>query len=404
MRLRNWLFNEFRKVSVSFGFEEFDTPVLETEELYVRKAGEEITAQLYCFEDKGGRRVALRPELTPSLARLIMQAGKSLPLPAKWFGIGQCWRYERMTRGRRREHYQWNMDIVGVPGVQAEAELLSAMTTFFTNVGLTSEDVGIKVNNRKVLQAVLEKYQTPEELFAPVCVVVDKLEKLPREKIEEELRALGLPQDAVDGLLNSLSLKSLDALRDILGADNLAMQELESLFALAAAYGYSDWLEFDASVVRGLAYYTGTVFEAFDRQGVLRAIAGGGRYDKLLSAFGGVDSPMVGFGFGDAVIVELLKERSLLPSPAPTTDDVIVAMGPPHMHLAAAELAARLRGGGRSVDLVLEEKKLKWVFKLADRVSASRLIIVGEEEWSKGMVRVKNLATREEKDLAIADV
>ena len=169
MRVRNWLFGHFREVARAFGFDEFDAPVLETEDLYVRKAGEEITQQLYNFEDKGGRRVALRPELTPSFARLILQQGKSLALPAKWFAVGQCWRYERMTRGRRREHYQWNMDIVGVEGVEAEAELLAAITTFFARLGITSEDVGIKVSSRKVLQAVLARFDVPEESFARPC-------------------------------------------------------------------------------------------------------------------------------------------------------------------------------------------------------------------------------------------
>eukprot|EP00240_Pyramimonas_obovata_P001447 CAMPEP_0118935674 /NCGR_PEP_ID=MMETSP1169-20130426/15770_1 /TAXON_ID=36882 /ORGANISM="Pyramimonas obovata, Strain CCMP722" /LENGTH=496 /DNA_ID=CAMNT_0006878733 /DNA_START=132 /DNA_END=1622 /DNA_ORIENTATION=+ len=404
MRLRNWLFGEFRKVSLAFGFEEFDAPVLESEELYVRKAGEEITGQLYNFEDKGGRRVALRPELTPSLARLILAAGKSLPLPAKWFAIGQCWRYERMTRGRRREHYQWNMDIVGVEGVEAEAELLAAITTFFSNVGITSKDVGIKINNRKVLQAVLEKYDTPEELFAPVCVVVDKLEKIPREKIVEELEALGLGSEAIEGLLNSLTLTSLEDLEAVIGGECEAFAELKRVFELAEAYGYADWLVFDASVVRGLAYYTGTVFEGFDRAGELRAICGGGRYDKLLTAYGGADSPMVGFGFGDAVIVELLKDRGLLPAPAPGVQDVVIGLGGPAMQAHAAQLAAALRAKGRTVDLTLEAKKMKWAFKQAERVAAERLIIVGEDEWAKGLVRVKNLASREEGDVKIEDV
>ena len=192
MRKRNWLFDSFRQTALLFGFEEFDAPVLESEALFTRKAGEEIQGQLYNFSDKGDRRVSLRPELTPSLARLIMQKGKSLAVPAKWFAIGQCWRYERMTRGRRREHYQWNMDIVGVEGVEAEAELLAAITDFFTRLGITAADVGIKVSSRKVLQAVLERFDVPEESFAPVCVVVDKIEKLPREKIVEELAELNL--------------------------------------------------------------------------------------------------------------------------------------------------------------------------------------------------------------------
>ena len=200
MRVRNWLFGHFRDVARSFGFDEFDAPVLETEELYVRKAGEEITQQLYNFEDKGNRRVALRPELTPSFARLILQQGKSLALPAKWFAVGQCWRYERITRGRRREHYQWNMDIWGVPGVTAEAEVLAAVVGFFERVGIDSADVGIKINSREVLAELLAETcgvdQADGARFAATCVLVDKLEKVPAAKLYDDFAALELELEA----------------------------------------------------------------------------------------------------------------------------------------------------------------------------------------------------------------
>lgn len=403
MRLRSWLFQHFREVSRLFAFEEIDFPVLESEELFVRKAGEEITQQLYNFEDKGGRRVALRPELTPSLARLVLQKGKSLSLPLKWFAIGQCWRYERMTRGRRREHYQWNMDIIGISGVEAEAELLSAIVTFFTRLGITASDVGIKISNRKVLQAVLARYSIPDESFAAVCVIVDKIEKLPRSEIENELAALQVPSDAIDGILEALTLKSLDDLEDLVGAESGAVAELKQLFALADGYGFSDWLNFDASVVRGLAYYTGTVFEAFDRERKLRAICGGGRYDRLLSTYGGADTPACGFGFGDAVIIELLKERNLMPELGHVVDDVVLALED-HLKAPAAMVAAHLRNAGRVVDLVLETKRLKWVFKHTERLHAKRLVLLGATEWNRGTLRVKDLNTREESDVTLDDL
>ena len=380
--------------------------MLETEELYVRKAGEEITQQLYNFEDKGNRRVALRPELTPSFARLILQQGKSLALPAKWFAVGQCWRYERMTRGRRREHYQWNMDIVGVEGVEAEAELLAAITTFFARLGITSDDVGLKISSRKVLQAVLARFDVSEENFAPVCVVVDKIDKLPREKVVEELEALGVDASAIDGILAAMELRSIEDLEALLGADADAVAELRRLFSLADAYGYADWLVFDASVVRGLSYYTGVVFEGFDRAGELRAICGGGRYDKLLSALGGEDRPMVGFGFGDAVIMELVNDRGLLPESLKKgdVDDLVFPMSA-ELRPAAMALAARLRASGRAVDLVIEDgKKPKWAFKHAERSGAKRVVLLGEKEWENGMVRVKNLETREEEDVKPEDL
>ncbi|KAG8072447.1 hypothetical protein GUJ93_ZPchr0006g42820 [Zizania palustris] len=216
MRLRTWLFDQFREVSRVMAFEEVDFPVLESEALFIRKAGEEITQQLYNFEDKGGRRVVLRPEITPSLARLVIKQGKSVSLPLKWFTIGQCWRYERMTRGRRREHYQWNMDIFGIPKVRAESELLQAIIILFERLGITSSDVGIRVSSRKVLQAVLNMYSIPEHLFTEVCVIVDKLGKLTREEIEKELISTGLSSEAVQGIIEVLSLKSLPKLEGFL--------------------------------------------------------------------------------------------------------------------------------------------------------------------------------------------
>jgi histidyl-tRNA synthetase len=399
-RLQNWLFSEFEAVSRSFGFEQIDFPVLESEELFVRKAGEEITEQLYNFEDKGGRRVTLRPELTPSLARLALQKGKGLALPAKWFAIGQCWRYERATRGRRREHYQWNMDIIGVPGVEAEAELLAAITTFFSRLGLSSDQVGIKVSSRKVLQQVLAACGVDDANFGPVCVIVDKMEKLPKEKIVEALGNVGLSSEAVDKILGALTIRDVAQLEALLGAENEAVSDLKKLFELAEAYGFADWLVFDASVVRGLAYYTGIVFEGFDRAGQLRAICGGGRYDKLLGTFGGEDQPCAGFGFGDAVIVELLKDNSLLPTLGHKVDDLIVVMDE-SLRTAACTAASKLRAAGRQVDLVLEGgKKMKWAFKQAERCGAARLVLFAPDEWERGQVRVKHLETREEEDVA----
>ncbi|MCO4770448.1 MAG: histidine--tRNA ligase [Deltaproteobacteria bacterium] len=404
MRLRTWLFGHFREVARQFAFEEYDAPVLETEALYVRKAGEEITGQLYNFEDKGGRKVALRPEMTPSLARLVLAKGRSLPMPIRWFSIPQCWRYERMTRGRKREHFQWNMDIFGVPGVAAEAELLAAIATFFGRLGLTSADVGIRVSSRGVLHAVLtEKLGVPDEHFAAVCVLVDKLEKLPREAIEKDLAELGLAGSLVDEIIATLSLRTLDDLGGVLGEEHPVVLDLRSLFSLAEAYGVADWLVFDASVVRGLAYYTGVVFEAFDRGATLRAICGGGRYDRLLSTFGGDDVPACGFGFGDVVIVELLKDKGLLPTLSAAVDDVVFSFSE-DLRPAAMSVAARLRASGRSVDLVLEKKKAKWAFKYADRSGAARMVLVAPDEWERGMVKIKELATGEQREVLLEEL
>lgn len=404
MRLRSWLFDQWRQVAQRYAFSEYDAPVLESESLYTRKAGEDVTQQLYNFVDKGDRSVALRPEMTPSLARMVMAKKGGLGLPLKWFSLPQCWRYERMTRGRRREHFQWNMDIWGVDGVEAEAELLSAMVMFFENVGLSSDDVGIKVNSRMVIGEVLTELGIPEEKFAATCVLVDKLDKVPLDAIQGDLEELGLDRSVVEKLTAVLTNKSVDSIREVLGAESEAVKQLEQLFALCDAYGISDWILFDASVVRGLAYYTGVVFEAFDRKGELRAIAGGGRYDKLLETFGGDPTPACGFGFGDAVIVELLKERDVLPSFESSGFDTVVFAMKPELYSAAIDVATKLRQAGQSVDVVLQKKKTKWVFKHADRLGAKYCAIVAPDEFERGEVSIKNLDLGEQNAVKIDEL
>lgn len=398
LRLRSWLFDQWRTVASRYAFQEYDAPVLESSALYTRKAGEEVTQQLYAFADKGDRPVALRPEMTPSLARMVMAKGgsKGLPMPLKWYSIPQCWRYERMTRGRRREHYQWNMDVWGVSGVEAEAELLSAMVAFFQNVGLTAADVGVKINSRLVIGEVLTELGIPESKFAATCVLVDKLEKVPLDAVQSDLEELGLSREVVEKLTAVLTNNSVADIAQVLGDDSEAVQQLQELFALCESYGISDWLLFDASVVRGLAYYTGVVFEAFDRRGELRAIAGGGRYDKLLETFGGEPTPAAGFGFGDAVIVELLKERTILPSFDSTGVDTVVFAMRRELYPVAVQVAQTLRSAGQSVDVVLEDRKPKWCFKHADRIGAGHCCIVAPQEYENGEVSIKDLDSGEQ--------
>ena len=404
MRLRTWLFDQWRTVASTFGFVEYDAPVLESESLYTRKAGEEVTQQLYNFVDKGDRNVALRPEMTPSLARMVMAKKGGLPLPLKWYSIPQCWRYERMTRGRRREHFQWNMDIWGVAGEETEAELIAAMVQFFENVGLTADDVGIKVNSRLVIGEVLTELGIPPEKFAATCVLVDKLEKVPLDAVQGDLEELGLDRSVVEKLTQVLTTNSIEALIETLGEDSEAVKQLQKFMTLCEAYGVQDWILFDASVVRGLAYYTGIVFEAFDRKGELRAIAGGGRYDKLLETFGGDPTPAAGFGFGDAVIVELLKERNILPSFEPAGIDTVVFAMNEEMYSYAVGAATTLRKAGQSVDVVLEQKKPKWVFKHADRLGARFCLIIGNDEFEKKEVSIKDMEAGEQKNIPVADL
>ena len=324
-------------------------------------------------------------------------------LPLEVVSIPQCWRYERMTRGRRREHFQWNMDVLGVVGAAAEAELLAAMVNLFSRLGLGPEDVVVRVSSRKILEAVLTDAGVPEERFGPVCVVIDKLEKMPREALAADLAELEVESGVIDRVLDVAGLESLDAVAEVIGDDAAGIAELRDLFTRASSYGIDQWLRFDASLVRGLAYYTGIVFEAFDTASKFRAICGGGRYDRLLSTFGGDDIPACGFGFGDAVIIELLKELELLPQLTPQVDDVIFAFDS-ELRDEALNLAQRLRSQGRSVDLVLEDKKMKWAFKHADQVGATRLVLLAPDEWARGCVRTRDMATGEETDLPVEEL
>lgn len=398
MRLRNYLFDSFRRVATSFGFEEYDAPVLEAAELYIRKAGEEITEQMYHFTTKDDHHVALRPEMTPSLARLLLGKGKALMLPAKWYSIPQCWRYEAIVRGRRREHYQWNMDVVGVSSTAAEAELMCALCATMESLGLTAKDVGIKVNSRKILQCVIEAAGVPPEKFAAVCVIVDKLDKLSEEDVESQLTKLGLLPSIINVIKTTLQYKTLDEIGGAIGPNHEALNELRSCFALVEAYGYGAWLQFDASVVRGLAYYTGIVFEGFDRAGKLRAICGGGRYDNLLTSYGsGVPIPCAGFGFGDCVIVELLKDKKLLPATFHKVDDVVLPFDE-SMRPNAVRVLAALRAAGRTADIILDKKKVPQQFSYADRIGATRAILVAPDEWANGKVRVKMLREAKTED------
>jgi len=400
MRLRNWLFDNFINASLLHGFEEYDAPILEHEELYTRKQGEEITQQLYNFKDKGDRKVALRPEMTPSLARMVMSRAGGLPMPIKWFSIPQCWRYERTQRGRGREHYQWNVDIWGTTEISADAELISVLVTFFEGIGLTSEDIVIRISSRKVLEEVLGSLDIEGDVFAQTCIIVDKMDKLSPKVIAEELSKLGHTSETITTIQSVLGIKDMSGLKKALKAESLAVSELNSLFDAIDSYGISEWVEFDASIVRGLAYYTGSVFEAHDRDGKFRAICGGGRYDKLISTLGGKDLPATGFGFGDMVIMELLAEKGLVPGLVSGIDDIVIPLNP-DLRNVAVKVATSLRDSNRTVDLVLEDKKMKWVFKHAERIGAKRLVLVAPDEWSRKKVKVKDLETGEESEISL---
>lgn len=408
MRRRNWLFDCFRRTATQFGFEEVDAPILEHAELFTRKAGEEIVDQLYHFE-LHDRHLALRPEMTPSIARMVIAQQGGMRLPIRWFTVTQNWRYERMTRGRRREHYQWNMDIWGEPGVEAEAELLSAMVTALDALGLARGKVKIRLNSRALLEESLREgvLARRPEAFEPLCVIIDKIDKIGPADVTDLLcdkqGAVGLDSAAAERVLEMLSARSLADVEKFAAPESNALNDLRRLYDLLDAYGIADEVPFDASVVRGLAYYTGVVFEAFDTAGTLRSIAGGGRYDRLAETLGGKPIPAVGFGFGDAVISELLEDEALWPPLARRIEDVVYAFGKEEKAIAI-RVANRLRRAGRIVELSLGQARLKRVLGDAARNGAQRVYLIGEDERTRGVVKVKDLATKEEHEEKLEDI
>ena len=399
MRQRNWLFDVWRKVSLQSGFEEYDTCVLEHEELYIRKAGDEISQQLYSFEDKSGRRLSLRPEMTPSLARMILQHQRSLPMPVRWFSIPQCFRYERMTKGRRREHFQWNADIIGQSGVTAEAEILLLLINACREMGLTDAEFRIFLNDRRILNSILEKIEVPPNLHDSVLVIMDKRDKVSPENFSEMLVESGMNSSQVEQLKEHLAIPELESLSKLL-SDCEGITALQELSELIKISGFSSYIQFDVSIVRGLSYYTGPVFEMNHPQKSHRAICGGGRYDSLLSTYGGETIPAVGFGFGDVVILDVLEEHGRSPDLSRKLDFTIIPFDSTQVG-TALKLAGELRNLGWSVECNFGLRKMKKALQQASESGADRALLLFPEELERNEVVVRDMKLREQSSLQL---
>ncbi|HET7276099.1 MAG TPA: histidine--tRNA ligase [Longimicrobiaceae bacterium] len=402
--IRAHILDTWRAVANRYAFQEYDGPPLEPLGIYVEKSGAEIVQQLYNFTDKGGREVALRPEMTPTLARMVGARAGGMRKPIKWFSIPQLFRYERQQRGRLREHFQLNLDIVGEEGVGADAELLGAAIDTLRAFGLTEADFVARISDRRLLRALLLHAQVPEDQLTTVYSIVDKLEREPRESITAKLSSeAGLGPAVVEEVLSIFAYTDLDELRDAYGATEVIGDELariHDLFDLLEAMGLRQYARFDLSVVRGLAYYTGVVFELFDTKGELRAICGGGRYDDLLRVVSGTDLPALGFGMGDVVLRELLADRGLLPATAPILDYFVVAVTEDERP-GILGLAHRLRSAGRSAEYTLRHQGVGKQLKAAAAAGARRAIIMGPDERAEGIVVVRAMESGEEIRLPI---
>lgn len=390
LAVRSHVFEAMRRVARRYGFEEYDGPPLEPLELYTRKSGDEIVGQLYNFRDKGDREVALRPEMTPTLARMVAPRASALKKPIRWFSIPQLFRYERQQRGRLREHFQLNCDLIGEPGPLGDAEIIALAADVMRELGLGPDAVRVRVSDRRLLSAMLSELGIAEAARPLAFQVLDKMGRSEHGARRQALVDAGVAGPVVDRLDALAGITDWARLERDFPAAMPAAAPLRATFEAVTAMGLGDYLDLDLTIVRGLAYYTGTVFELFDADRSLRAICGGGRYDDLLQSLGGVDLPALGFGMGDVVLTELLRERALLPAGG-TGADVFVAqvtaLDRPHV----LALVHALRSRGFRVEYPLADQALGKQFKLADARRALAVVIVGPDDRARGQVGLKNL-------------
>jgi len=384
MAARNWLYERIRSVSESFGYQEFDGPYLERLELYAAKSGDELVKkQSFVFEDRGGDMIALRPELTPSLARMVATRSKSLPQPIRWWSFGPFWRYERPQKGRSREFFQWNIDILGVDTPQADAELAAVAAVFFRTVGLPPSAVRILVNSRNLAEIQLESIGIPDSLRQQTFRAIDRREKMDQRKWEAYASEIGLTSDQIL------------ALQDVLADTDAWKQspQLVTFFDAAEKLGISEYLEYDPSIIRGLDYYTGIVFEARDAERKHRAILGGGRYDDLVSEVGGDPVPGSGFAMGDVVVGLVLEDAGASPELRPSPSQVLMAAFDEASLLQTLRISSDLRAAGVRTEWYPEAARIKTQLKYADRQSIPVVVIIGPDELQNDQVTIKQMQT-----------
>jgi histidyl-tRNA synthetase len=388
MAFRQWLYSTIREVSEAYGYQEYEAPLIERLELYAAKSGEElVNEQAFVFDDKGGDRIALRPELTPSLARMMAMRSKSLPKPIRWWSYGPFWRYEKPQRGRSREFFQWNIDLLGVDSPQADAELIAVIATFFEKVSLSPENVKILVNNRRLADSQLLSIDVQPDQRLGVYRLIDRKDKLSEQAWQEYALDLGLTQEKFYALSRILE-------------NNAAWEQSEELVALFEAIqslGISEYVSYDPTIIRGLDYYTGTVFEA-KAEGE-RSILGGGRYDDLVADVGGDPLPGVGFAMGDVVIQLVLEDFDLVPDLRTNPSEILVTLFDQELLSPSLSIAAELRYAGYKVEWYPEPDRLPKQLRYADRQGIPIVVIMGPDEEKNNMVSIKDLRSGEQQSI-----
>lgn len=407
MRLQNWLFDAWRGVSQRFGFEEYEGPIFEFLDLYRLKSGAGIVSELFSFQDRGEREFAIRPEMTPTLARMVAAHANALPRPIKWFSIPRMCRAEKPQRGRLREFFQWNVDILGPEETLADAEILACAVALFAALGVSRDTVELRLSSRPLVTAALEQLGIAEIDNDKAFVLIDRVDKLGPEAFEaawaeaygERVKA----QTVLDFLESTTRAECQRMAADAGEAGAAAVAQFEGLWEQLDAFGIADFCRFDLKTVRGLSYYTGTVFEAHAKAGGLRALLGGGRYDDLTGLLDGPRVPGVGFGMGDAPVIEFLRELDALPSIEPTLD-VFVIDADRELFAEALRITATLREVGLRADFSYKRQNVGKQFKQASSRGARFAVLVGAELREQRRVAVKNLETGEQREVAVGEV
>jgi histidyl-tRNA synthetase len=406
-RIQDYLFDKMHKTAHLFGYEHYDGPLLEEVELYKAKSGEElINDQIYSFKDRGDRFVAIRPEMTPTVARMVAKIHKEVAKPIRWYSIPNLLRYERPQRGRLREHWQFNCDVFGGPGRLGEAEIIQLIIFFLESFGANEDHFEVLVNDRTIVDTIFAEISPDEKTTYKLYKLVDKSKKIPKEALEKELNELTLKDNGSELFQEYLNLKSFEDLKSLLtkiGKSEVA-EDFHQFVTETIPQDKLVYLQYDPTIVRGLDYYTGIVFEVFDKHpDNRRAICGGGAYANLLQIFN--ESPLggVGFGLGDVTLQDFLTSHNLLPDLSKPNNDLLITFQTEQGLKDLSQLANELRKKGIKTVTNLEELKFKKVFSLAEKKGASFVTLYGDDEKAKGEVSLKNLKTKEQENFKISD-
>jgi histidyl-tRNA synthetase len=399
------IFKNWHQASRQYAFQEWEGPILETQALYKAKSGEEIVDQLYAFTDKGGREVAIRAEMTPTLARMLIKRLNTLPRPLKWYNIARCCRYERPSMGRLREFFQWNIDLLGEEQGLADAEVMAVACTSLEQFGLEPGDYALHINDRSITSEFFKAIGIPEEKYESIMTVIDKVKKVETDAAHAMLLEQGITKSQLDRLWTYLGTTQLAEAKSI--AEQYSLESFDSIYGIIThleQLGFTKGILYDPTIVRGLAYYTGAVFEIYAKtsSGLSRAICGGGRYDNLLDVLGGSSLLAVGFGMGDVVLGLFLEDRKLLSEPIVDLDYYLIRFSDDELP-AMLQLAQRLRAIGKTVDYSFRAQNMGKQMKKANQSQARFAIILAPEELHQGKVRLKNLKSGTEEEVSITD-